>query len=186
MKIKELSIPGLIVFKPQVYKDDRGFFTETFNEKIYEEVIGKQTFVQDNHSFSTLGVLRGMHFQVNNPQGKLVRCTRGEVFDVAVDLREGSPTFGQWEGVILSGHNNKQFWIPPGFAHGFVVTSYEANFEYKCTNYYDPASERSLLWNDPTVNIDWGFDMIFNDENFVPIISEKDAQAKTLKELMES
>lgn len=186
MKIKELSIPGLVVFKPQVYKDDRGFFTETFNEKIYEEVIGKQTFVQDNHSFSTLGVLRGMHFQVNNPQGKLVRCTRGEVFDVAVDLREGSPTFGQWEGVILSGCNNKQLWIPPGFAHGFVVTSYEANFEYKCTNYYDPASERSLLWNDPTVNIDWGFDMIFNDENFVPIISEKDAQAKTLKELMGS
>src|SRR5699024_10414318 len=123
----------------------------------------KQNFVQDNHSRSIRGVLRGLHFQKKNPHGKLVRCVRGEVYDVAVDIRVGSPTFGEWEGVLLSEKNKTQFWIPPGFAHGFVVISDIADFEYKCTEYYDPTSECSLAWNDPDINIDWGFDLIFND-----------------------
>ncbi|WNL63266.1 dTDP-4-dehydrorhamnose 3,5-epimerase [Citrobacter phage Tr1] len=183
MQVEETSIDGLLILKPKVFGDDRGFFLETFNQNVYNALIGEQTFVQDNHSRSTKGVLRGMHYQENNPQGKLVRCVQGEVFDVAVDLREGSPTFGEWEGVVLSEKNKRQFWIPPGFAHGFVVMSDIADFEYKCTTFYDPSSERSLSWNDPDVAIDWGFDIIFDDENFCPLLSEKDRTAKTLKEI---
>ena len=181
--VRETSIEGLVVITPRVFGDDRGFFLESFNQARYDHLIGKHTFVQDNHSRSSKGVLRGLHYQETNPQGKLVRCTSGMVFDVAVDLREGSPTFGEWESVILSEQNKVQFWIPPGFAHGFVVVSDTADFEYKCTEYYDPSSERSLAWNDPDVAVDWGFDLIFNDENYQPNLSQKDREAKTLREI---
>lgn len=181
--VRETSIDGLLVITPRVFGDDRGFFLESFNQAKYDHLIGEHTFVQDNHSRSAKGVLRGLHYQERNPQGKLVRCTSGMVFDVAVDLREGSPTFGEWEGVVLSEKNKTQFWIPPGFAHGFVVMSNYADFEYKCTAYYDPDSEKSLAWNDPDIAIDWGFDLIFGDENYQPILSEKDKQAKKLKEI---
>lgn len=180
--VRETSIDGLLVITPRVFGDDRGFFLETFNQAKYDQFIGTHTFVQDNHSRSSKGVLRGLHYQENNPQGKLVRCTTGAVFDVAVDLREGSKTFGKWDGVVLTAQNKYQFWIPPGFAHGFIVISNEADFEYKCTEYYDPASERSLAWDDPTINIDWGFDMLF-EEGFTPVLSEKDKNAKSFKEL---
>ena len=183
MKVKETGIEGLLIIEPTVFGDDRGFFLETFNQTRYDELIGKQTFVQDNHSRSTRGVLRGLHYQETNPQGKLVRCTSGMVFDVAVDLREGSETFGEWEGVLLSEKNKTQFWIPPGFAHGFVVISDVADFEYKCTEYYDQTLERSLLWNDPDIAIDWGFDLIFSDEDYQPTLSKKDKEAKTLQEV---
>jgi dTDP-4-dehydrorhamnose 3,5-epimerase len=183
INVRETSIEGLVVITPRVFGDDRGFFLESFNQARYDNLIGEHKFVQDNHSRSSKGVLRGLHYQERNPQGKLVRCTSGMVFDVAVDLRKGSPTFGEWEGVVLSEQNKTQFWIPPGFAHGFVVISDTADFEYKCTEYYDPASERSLLWNDPDVAVDWGFDLIFDDDNFQPILSQKDREAKTLREI---
>lgn len=181
--VRETSIDGLVIITPRVFGDDRGFFLESFNQARYDNLIGKHTFVQDNHSRSSKGVLRGLHYQENNPQGKLVRCTRGMVFDVAVDLRKDSPTFGEWDSVILSEENKAQFWIPPGFAHGFVVISDIADFEYKCTEYYDPSSERSLAWNDPDIAIDWGFDLFFNDENYQPTLSQKDKEAKTLREI---
>ncbi|WP_261903470.1 dTDP-4-dehydrorhamnose 3,5-epimerase [Vibrio fortis] len=176
MKIIETSIPDLKVIEPQVFGDERGFFLETFQTTRYQEVIGKDfIFVQDNHSRSSKNVLRGLHFQKNKPQGKLVRVVRGEVFDVAVDLRKGSATYGKWEGVILSELNKKQFWVPPGFAHGFVVLSEIADFEYKCTDFYDPSDEGSLIWNDPDIGIEWPCDL--------PILSEKDAVAASFKEL---
>ena len=181
--VRETSIEGLVIIKPRVYGDDRGFFLESFNQARYDNLIGKHTFVQDNHSRSSEGVLRGLHYQETNPQGKLVQCTQGVVLDVAVDLREGSKTFGEWESVVLSEVNKVQFWIPPGFAHGFVVMSETADFQYKCTEYYDPSSEKSLLWNDPDVAVDWGFDLIFNSIDFEPILSEKDRNAKTLREI---
>lgn len=181
--VRETGIEGLLIITPRVFADDRGFFLESFNQARYDTLIGKYTFVQDNHSRSSRGVLRGLHYQETNPQGKLVRCTSGMVFDVAVDLRENSSTFGEWEGVVLSEKNKVQFWIPPGFAHGFVVISDEADFEYKCTEYYDPTSERSLAWNDPDVAVDWGFDLIFGDENYQPNLSQKDREAKTLREI---
>ncbi|HCD7429215.1 TPA: dTDP-4-dehydrorhamnose 3,5-epimerase [Citrobacter werkmanii] len=144
------------IIEPKVFGDSRGFFLETFQEKRYCEMLNiRNKFVQDNHSRSTQGVLRGLHFQKLKPQGKLVRVVRGEVFDVAVDIRTGSPTFGQWEGVILSEDNHLQFWVPPGFAHGFLVLSEIADFEYKCTDYYDSSDEGSIRWNDPTININW-------------------------------
>ena len=156
MKVVNTKIPEVKIIEPKVYGDARGFFLETFQEKRYCESLGlTQKFVQDNHSRSTRGVLRGLHFQKRKPQGKLVRVVRGEVFDVAVDIRAGSPTFGQWEGVILSEDNHLQFWVPPGFAHGFLVLSEIADFEYKCTDYYDPSDEGSLRWNDPVININW-------------------------------
>ena len=136
--IQATKIEDLLIIQPDVYGDERGFFLESFNQALYDQYIGKQNFVQDNHSRSIRGVLRGLHFQKKNPQGKLVRCVRGEVYDVAVDIRVGSPTFGEWVGVLLSEKNKTQFWIPPGFAHGFVVISDIADFEYKCTEYYDP------------------------------------------------
>ena len=177
MKITRTKINGCLVIEPKVFGDERGFFLETFQAGRYREKAGIDLpFVQDNHSRSTKGVLRGLHFQKTKPQGKLVRVVRGEVFDVAVDIRKGSPTFGQWEGVWLSEENKKQFWLPPGLAHGFVVTSETADFEYKCTDYYDPTDEGCLIWNDPDVGIDWPIEE--------PVLSEKDQQGSLLKDLM--
>lgn len=176
MQIFETKIQGIKVIHPKVINDNRGYFFETFQKERYQKMLGiNYEFVQDNYSRSFKNVLRGLHFQENNVQGKLLRVVQGEVFDVAVDIRENSPTFGQWVGMILSAENNKQLWIPPGFAHGFLVLSDIADFEYKCTNYYDPHSERCLLWNDPTINISWP---ISN-----PILSDKDKLGKSLQEL---
>jgi dTDP-4-dehydrorhamnose 3,5-epimerase len=168
------AIPEVLVLTPKVFGDARGFFFESFNARDFREVTGLQVdFVQDNHSKSAKGVLRGLHYQVQNPQGKLVRVVQGEVFDVAVDLRKSSPTFGQWVGEVLSSENNKQLWVPPGFAHGFVVLSESAEFLYKTTDYWYPAHERSLLWNDPTVGVEWPID-------FDPQLAAKDAIGKNL------
>lgn len=156
MKATALDIPDIIVFEPKIFGDDRGFFFESFNQKIFAEVVGRPVqFVQDNHSRSVKGVLRGLHYQIQQSQGKLVRVTQGEVFDVAVDLRKSSPTFGKWVGVHLSAENKKQLWIPEGFAHGFVVLSESAEFLYKTTDYWTPEHERSLAWDDATVAINW-------------------------------
>ena len=156
MQATPLSIPDVIVFEPKVFGDDRGFFFESFNQRLFEEATGKQVkFVQDNHSRSAKNVLRGLHYQIQQAQGKLVRVTQGEVFDVAVDIRKSSPTFGQWVGVILSADNKKQLWIPPGFAHGFVTLSDSAEFLYKTTDYWAPAFERCIAWDDPAIGIQW-------------------------------
>lgn len=177
MNIVDTKIPEVKIIEPKVFGDDRGFFLETFQAERYASVIGDGlTFVQDNHSRSCKGVLRGLHFQKTKPQGKLVRVVTGEVFDVAVDIRKDSPTFGQWEGVLLTGDNKKQFWVPPGFAHGFVVLSDTADFEYKCTDYYDPSDEGAICWNDPDLAIDWPID-------FEPSLSAKDLEAGLLKDL---
>ena len=171
MKVTNTKLKDCVTIEPEVFGDDRGFFMEIFQAERYSHLAGiKLPFVQDNHSRSSRGVLRGLHFQKSKPQGKLVRVVRGEVYDVALDIRQGSPTFGQWEGVILSEENKTQFWVPPGFAHGFVVLSDTADFEYKCTDYYDPSDEASILWNDPDLNILWPIDN--------PILSEKDASAE--------
>ena len=176
MKISHSKLKGCVIIEPRVFGDERGFFLETFQAVRYEEEAGIDLpFVQDNHSRSARGVLRGLHFQKTKPQGKLVRVVRGEVYDVAVDIRKGSATFGEWEGVILSEENKKQFWVPPGFAHGFVVLSDTADFEYKCTDYYDPSDEGSILWSDPDLNIPWP---IAN-----PALSTKDESAKRLVDL---
>lgn len=176
MEVIQTEIPDVKIVKPKVYGDERGFFLEIFEQKRYQEMLGiNLNFVQDNHSRSQKNVLRGLHFQKENPQGKLVRVVRGEVFDVAVDIRKDSATYGKWVGVILSEENKNQLWIPPGLAHGFLVLSDIADFEYKCTNYYDPNSEGCLLWNDPIVNINWPTSMV--------ILSEKDKLGKTLEEL---
>ncbi|WP_105180718.1 dTDP-4-dehydrorhamnose 3,5-epimerase [Pseudoalteromonas sp. T1lg21] len=177
MNIVDTKIPEVKIIEPKVFGDDRGFFLETFQAERYASVIGDGlTFVQDNHSRSCKGVLRGLHFQKTKPQGKLVRVVTGEVFDVAVDIRKDSATFGQWEGVLLTGDNKKQFWVPPGFAHGFVVLSDIADFEYKCTDYYDPSDEGAICWNDPDLAIDWPID-------FEPSLSAKDLEAGLLKDL---
>ena len=176
MKISHSKLKGCVIIEPRVFDDERGFFLETFQAVRYEQEAGiNLPFVQDNHSRSARGVLRGLHFQKTKPQGKLVRVVRGEVYDVAVDIRKGSATFGEWEGVILSEDNKKQFWVPPGFAHGFVVLSDTADFEYKCTDYYDPSDEGSILWSDPDLNIPWP---IAN-----PVLSTKDESAKRLVDL---
>ena len=176
MKISHSKLKGCVIIEPRVFGDDRGFFLETFQAIRYKQEAGIDLpFVQDNHSRSARGVLRGLHFQKTKPQGKLVRVVRGEVYDVAVDIRKGSATFGEWEGVILSEDNKKQFWVPPGFAHGFVVLSDTADFEYKCTDYYDPSDEGSILWSDPDLNIPWP---IAN-----PVLSTKDESAKRLVDL---
>jgi dTDP-4-dehydrorhamnose 3,5-epimerase len=168
----QTAIPDVLVLTPKVFGDARGFFYESFNARDFREVTGLQVdFVQDNHSKSAKGVLRGLHYQIQHPQGKLVRVVDGTVFDVAVDLRKSSPTFGQWVGQILSADNNQQLWIPPGFAHGFVVLSDSAEFLYKTTDYWYPEHERSLMWNDPSVGIDWPID-------FVPQLAAKDAAGK--------
>ncbi|MBV4365397.1 dTDP-4-dehydrorhamnose 3,5-epimerase [Erwinia sp. BNK-24-b] len=177
MNVLETKIAGVKIIEPKIFGDDRGFFLETFQRDRYQKILGiTEEFVQDNHSRSSKGVLRGLHFQRVNPQGKLVRVVRGEVFDVAVDIRRDSPTYGQWVGVILSEENKTQFWIPPGLAHGFIVLSDFADFEYKCTNYYDPGSEECLLWNDPAVGIEWPMTN--------PLLSAKDQQGKLLSELL--
>ena len=175
MNIIQTKLANCVIIEPKVYGDDRGFFLETFQAERYASAGITLPFVQDNHSRSSKGVLRGLHFQKTKPQGKLVRVVRGEVYDVAVDIRLGSPTYGRWEAVVLSADNKKQCWVPPGFAHGFVVISDSADFEYKCTDYYDPSDEGSLLWSDPDLNIPWPIDK--------PILSEKDAQAPLLANL---
>lgn len=157
MNVIKTSIPDVLIFEPKVFGDERGFFFESFNHKLFEEAVGYPvTFVQDNHSKSSKGVLRGLHYQLPpHAQGKLVRCVAGEVFDVAVDIRKSSPTFGQWVGVHLSGENKRQLWIPEGFAHGFFTISESAEFLYKTTDYYHPQSDRSILWNDGYLSIHW-------------------------------
>lgn len=168
------AIPDVLILEPKVFGDARGFFYESFNARDFADVTGITTaFVQDNHSKSARGVLRGLHYQIQNPQGKLVRVIDGEVFDVAVDLRKSSPTFGQWVGEILSADNNRQLWVPPGFGHGFVVLSETAQFLYKTTDYWYPAHERSLLWNDPALGITWPID-------FAPQLAAKDAAGTLL------
>ncbi|MCW1718691.1 dTDP-4-dehydrorhamnose 3,5-epimerase [Pseudoalteromonas sp. A3] len=155
MKFIETKIPDVKIIEPQVFGDERGFFMETFRISLFNEHCGERTFVQENHSKSAHGILRGLHYQTQNTQGKLVRVTQGEVFDVAVDMRKSSPTFGQWVGVLLSAENKRQLWVPEGFAHGFYVTSESAEFVYKCTDVYNPNAEVSVKWDDPTLNIDW-------------------------------
>lgn len=156
MNVIPTKIPDLLIIEPRVFGDARGFFYESFNAHAFGAATGLTVqFVQDNHSRSSKGVLRGLHYQIQQAQGKLVRCTRGAVYDVAVDLRKSSPTFGQWEGVELNDSNHRQFWIPPGFGHGFLVLSDSADFLYKTTDYYAPAHERSIAWNDPSIGIAW-------------------------------
>lgn len=176
MKVITTQIPDLIIFEPQVFGDDRGFFLESYNQRIFNEQVGKEVnFVQDNHSRSAKNVLRGLHYQIQQPQGKLVRVILGEILDVAVDLRQSSPTFGQWVAVKLSAENRQQAWIPEGFAHGFLVLSEFAEVLYKTTDFYAPQSERSLLWNDPDLAISWNLET-------EPILSARDQGAKPFKE----
>ncbi len=174
MTFIELSIPGVIVVEPVVHGDERGFFMETFRESLFREAGIDGPFVQDNHSRSGKGVLRGLHVQNPFAQGKLVRVIVGEVFDVAVDVRPGSPTFGRWEGEVLSADNRRMLWIPPGFAHGFCVLSEQAEFVYKCTEYYHPEAEQSILWNDPRIGILWPI--------AEPLLSERDRRGMSLDE----
>ena len=173
MTVIKTKLDGCVIIEPKVFGDERGFFLETFQADRYISEAGiTLPFVQDNHSRSSKSVLRGLHFQKTKPQGKLVRVVRGQVYDVAVDIRKGSPTYGQWEGLILSEENKTQLWVPPGFAHGFVVLSDTADFEYKCTDYYDPSDEGSILWNDPDLDISWPVES--------PVLSNKDANASRL------
>jgi dTDP-4-dehydrorhamnose 3,5-epimerase len=173
MKVIDTKIPDVKIIEPSVFGDERGFFMETWQQDEFDKLVAKRTFVQDNHSKSKKGILRGLHYQTENTQGKLVRVVSGEVFDVAVDIRKGSPTFGQWVGEYLSEENKRQLWVPEGFAHGFYVTSEIAEFVYKCTDYYQPASEKSILWNDDTLNITWPL-----REGELPILSDKDENAQ--------
>ncbi len=176
MKATRLCIPDVVLLEPRVFGDDRGFFFESFNQQRFKEVIGRNVdFVQDNHSRSAKGVLRGLHYQIQQPQGKLVRVTEGEVFDVAVDLRKSSPTFGKWVGAMLSAENKHQLWVPEGFAHGFVVLSETAEFLYKTTDYYAPLHERCVRWNDQTLAIEW-------PAGIHPILSTKDTHGKFFAE----
>ncbi|MCU7365942.1 dTDP-4-dehydrorhamnose 3,5-epimerase [Pantoea sp. JZ29] len=170
MKIIDTKIPDVKIIEPSVFGDERGFFMETWQQKKFEDLVCKRNFVQDNHSKSAKGILRGLHYQTENTQGKLVRVVSGEVFDVAVDLRKSSETFGQWVGVLLSAENKLQLWVPEGFAHGFYVTSESAEFVYKCTDYYNPNAEHSLLWNDKKLGIAWPI-------TSEPKLSSKDALA---------
>ena len=176
MKVIATRLPDVLVIEPKVFGDDRGFFYESFNARAFAEATGcTLQFVQDNHSRSTRGVLRGLHYQIEQAQGKLVRVTAGEVLDVAVDIRRSSPTFGQWASVRLSAQNHRQMWVPPGFAHGFVVLSESADFLYKTTDYYAPSAERCIRWDDPQLAIDWELDG-------TPILSAKDQNGKALHE----
>ncbi len=175
MEVIVTAIPDVLLIKPKVFGDARGFFLETYRASWFAERGIEVNFVQDNHSASARGVLRGLHYQIKNPQGKLVRVTSGEVYDVAVDLRKSSPTFGQSVGVYLSAENKNSLWIPPGFAHGFLVLSEYAEFNYKCTEYYAPEHDRSLLWNDPALKIDWPLGDIA-----APVLSAKDQAALPL------
>ncbi len=175
MKVTETHLPGVLIIEPQVFGDERGFFMESWQQQRYRDAGIQSDFVQSNVSKSSYGVLRGLHFQNPKPQGKLVSVLVGEVYDVAVDIRIGSPTFGQYADIILNAENHKQFYVPEGFAHGFCVLSETAIFSYMCNNYYQAEAEASLLWNDPDINIPWPIK--------TPKLSPKDAQAKTLKEL---
>ncbi len=176
MNVIQTKIPDVVIIEPRVFGDDRGFFYESYNQKAFTEATGiTKNFVQDNHSKSQKNVLRGLHYQIQQPQGKLVRVVVGEVLDVAVDIRKSSPTFGQWVSCLLSAENKRQFWVPEGFAHGFVVLSDAAEFLYKTTNYYAPQHERSILWNDPDLAIDWQL----KDE---PKLSKKDQEGSSFKE----
>lgn len=175
MNVIKTNIPDVLLFEPTVFGDERGFFMETFRESEFQQLGIDVKFVQDNHSSSSKGVLRGLHYQINQPQGKLVRVIAGEVYDVAVDLRKSSPTFGRHVGAVLSSENKRVFWVPPGFAHGFLVLSDMAEFVYKCTEYYAPEHDRSLLWNDPALAIQWPIE---GD----PELSEKDKAAKYLSQ----
>ncbi|WP_238915641.1 dTDP-4-dehydrorhamnose 3,5-epimerase [Clostridium sp. YIM B02555] len=178
VNFNKTNIDGVYIIEPKVLGDNRGYFMETYNKEQFDEAGLNMTFVQDNESKSNKGVLRGLHFQRKHSQGKLVRVTKGEVFDVAVDLRTGSPTYGHWEGVVLNDENKKQFYIPEGFAHGFLVLSDEAVFNYKCTDLYSPEYDGGVMWNDPDINIEWPLDMI---ENI--LLSEKDKKHPSLKQL---
>jgi len=176
MKVTPLAIPDVMLLEPKVFGDSRGFFFESFNQKVFQQATGVDAaFVQDNHSRSGKNVLRGLHYQIRQPQGKLVRVVRGAVFDVAVDVRKSSPTFGKWVGAELTEENHNQLWIPPGFAHGFVVISDTADFLYKTTDYYAPKYERCILWNDPAIGVGWP---VTNQ----PLLSAKDQQGKPLAE----
>jgi dTDP-4-dehydrorhamnose 3,5-epimerase len=177
MNIIETNIADLKIIEPKVFGDERGFFIETYNQQRYQDAGINEIFVQDNLSFSRKGILRGLHYQKPMMQGKLVQVLQGEVYDVGVDIRQGSPTFGQWHGIILSADNKRQFYVPPGFAHGFLVISETALFSYKCTDLYDPEGEVSIAWNDPELNIDWPIN--------APQLSAKDQQARCLKDLSE-
>jgi len=178
MKVIPTTLPGVIVIEPKVFGDTRGFFLETFHVERYAQAGILGPFVQDNHSHSAQGVLRGLHFQKQYPQGKLVYVTSGTVFDVAVDIRPTSPTLGKWVGITLTAEQHQQFYIPPGFAHGFCVLSKQADFHYKCTDYYHPEDEGCIRWNDPEINIQWPINN--------PVLSAKDANAQCLKELLTS
>ena len=176
MKAVATAIPEVLIIEPKVFGDSRGFFFESFNQAAFDEAVGSHVdFVQDNHSRSAKGVLRGLHYQIQKPQGKLVRVTRGSVYDVAVDIRRSSPTFGQWVGVELTEDNHRQLWVPPGFAHGFVVTSESADFLYKTTEFYAPVHERAILWNDADLGITWP------EIGMAPMLSGKDAVASPFK-----
>lgn len=175
MKYKELDISGLVLIEPKIFGDQRGFFMETWREDEFSKSVKQVSFVQDNHSKSGQGILRGLHYQIKQPQGKLVRVVSGEVFDVAVDLRQSSPTFKKWFGIILSAENRKQIWIPPGFAHGFYVLSNETEFVYKSTDYYAPEHERCIKWNDPDIGINWPI-----LPGTSPVLSLKDGLGKSL------
>ena len=175
MNITETKLSGVLIIEPKVFGDARGFFKETYQAERYRETRIEYTFVQDNYSRSQKGVLRGLHYQITKPQGKLVSCPKGAVFDVAIDVDPISATFGQYVGIELTEDNNRQFWVPPGYAHGFCVLTDTADFQYKCTDYYDPSDEGGLIWNDPDVAIDWPIDQ--------PLLSDKDSKLPTLKEL---
>ena len=176
MNVIETNLPGAFVIEPQVFGDERGYFFETHSLQRYADHGMTVPFVQDNESFSRQGILRGLHYQLKQPQGKLVRVSQGEVYDVALDIRVGSPTFGQWYGIRLSGENKRQFYVPPGFAHGFCVLSETATFVYKCTDYYAPGDEYGILWNDEALNIDWPLEQD-------PLLSEKDAVLPCLQDV---
>jgi len=177
MDVVTTCLPDVRILRPRVFGDDRGFFMETFRDSEFRENVADVSFVQDNHSRSGKGVLRGLHYQIRQPQGKLVRVIAGQVFDVAVDIRKSSPHFGRWTGAVLSAENKDMFWVPPGFAHGFYVMSDHAEFVYKCTRYYAPEHERVILWNDPSIEIEWplsGLDL--------PVLSSKDENGALLKD----
>ncbi len=177
MKVTATAIADVLMIEPKVFGDARGFFYESFNQQAFNEATGQNlNFVQDNHSRSAKGVLRGLHYQIQQAQGKLVRAVRGTVFDVAVDIRRSSPTFGQWVGVELSEDNHRQLWVPPGLAHGFVVLSESADFLYKTTDYYAPEHERCIAWNDPEIGIEWPL------EGTVPLVSAKDAAGQSFRD----
>lgn len=177
MKVTPTAIPDVLIFEPKLFGDERGFFMESYNQKVFDAAVGRHVeFVQDNHSRSVKGVLRGLHYQIQQPQGKLVRVVRGAVYDVAVDIRRSSPTFGKWVGVELSEENQKQLWVPEGFGHGFLVLSASADFQYKTTDFYAPEHERTIAWSDPQLSIEWPC------AGLVPQVSAKDAAGSFLSQ----